>query len=200
MIIGLTGAIGSGKSTVSEMFSEAGFCTVDCDAISHSLDAEPSYVKAVREHFGDGVITVSGGTARVDRQTLARVVFSDENERKTLQNISYPIILGIVYSRAEASRALGLDTVIDAPMLFESELDRYCDVTIGVIADENVRRARAVARGGISEADIDARIKVQPENSFYIENCDYIIENNGTTCELKTELARLISMLGEKKI
>lgn len=196
MIIGLTGAIGSGKSTVAEMFSSAGFCTVDCDGISHSLDAEPSYVKAVRAHFGDGVITLAHGTPRIDRKTLAKVVFSDEKARKALQDISYPVILGIVYERAESARSLGLDTVIDAPTLFESGLDEFCDFTVGVIARDDIRRKRVIERGGISAEDIDMRIKIQPDDAFYRERCDFIIENNGTREELVSGFKHILTAIG----
>lgn len=197
MIIGLTGAIGSGKSTVAEMFSESGFCTVDCDGISHSLDAEPDYVSAVRAAFGDGVIKLTKQTPSVDRKTLALLVFSDEKALKKLQEISHPVILGIVYRRAESARALGLDTVIDAPLLFESGLDEFCDFTVGVIALPETRKQRVRERGGISDADIDARMKVQPNNDFYIKNCDFIIDNSGSLSELRAEFRRVLSAVGK---
>ena len=76
MVIGLTGAIGSGKSTVASLFSDAGFAIVDCDAISRGLDAEPKYTAAVRDAFGDGVVDMSGGTARIARKELAEIAFS----------------------------------------------------------------------------------------------------------------------------
>ena len=91
LIIGLTGAIGAGKSTVSAIFSDMGFSVIDCDAISHGLDVQPEYINAVRKEFGDGVIDISCGTARVSRKELAEIAFSSAEAKKRLEAIAHPI-------------------------------------------------------------------------------------------------------------
>lgn len=193
LIIGLTGAIGAGKSTVSAIFSDMGFSVIDCDAISHGLDVQPEYINAVRKEFGDGVIDISCGTARVSRKELAEIAFSSAEAKKRLEAITHPIILGVVYERINAAKAFGRDIVIDAPLLFEAGLDRACDVTVGVTASEEIRRERAIRRGGISAENIERRISLQPKSDYYVSKCDYIINNDGSENELKTKISAFIS-------
>lgn len=195
MTIGLTGAIGAGKSTVSAIFSDMGFSVIDCDAISHGLDVQPEYINAVRKEFGDGVIDINCGTERVSRKELAEIAFSSAEAKKRLEAIAHPIILGVVYERIDSARELGRDIVIDAPLLFESGLDRVCDVTVGVTASEKIRRERAIKRGGISAENIGMRISLQPKSDYYVSKCDYIIDNDGSENELKTEISNLISKI-----
>lgn len=197
MVIGLTGAIGSGKSTVSQLFSEAGFATVDCDAISRGLDAEPEYIDAVRKAFGDGVIDMTSGTARISRKELAEIAFSSLEDKKKIEKIAHPIILGIVYGRVDVAKKLKKDIVIDAPLLFESGLDKICDFTVGVITDERIRFERAMKRGGITEENLRRRIELQPKNEFYVSKCDYIIKNDGTEDDLRDAFGMLLSSVGK---
>ena len=197
MVIGLTGAIGSGKSTVSRLFSEAGFAIVDCDAISRGLDKSRKYINAVREAFGDGVIDMTGGEAKIDRKALAEIVFSSPEAKKKLEDIAHPMILDTVYRRVDAAREQKKDVVIDAPLLFEAGLDKICDVTVGVVADEKIRFERAMKRGGITEENLSRRIMLQPENEFYASKCNYIIENNGTADDLRVAFRKLLSSVGK---
>lgn len=193
MVIGLTGAIGSGKSTVSRLFFEAGFAIVDCDAISRGLDKSRKYINAVREAFGDGVIDMTGGEAKIDRKALAEIVFSSPEAKKKLEDIAHPMILDTVYRRVDAAREQKKDVVIDAPLLFETGLDKICDVTVGVVADEKIRFERAMKRGGITEENLSRRIMLQPKNAFYASKCNYIIENNGTADDLRVAFRKLLS-------
>jgi dephospho-CoA kinase len=197
VVIGLTGAIGSGKSTVASLFSDAGFAVVDCDAISRGLDAEPKYTAAVRDAFGDGVVDMSGGTARIARKELAEIVFSSAEAKKKIESIAHPIILEIVCERVDAAKRLKKDIVIDAPLLFESGLDDICDITVGVVTDEKLRFERAMKRGGITEDNLRRRMELQPKNEFYASRCDYIIENDGTADDLKVAFRRVLSAVGK---
>lgn len=197
MVIGLTGAIGSGKSTVSRLFSEAGFAIVDCDAISRGLDTSRKYINAVREAFGDGVIDMTGGEAKIDRKALAEIVFSSPEAKKKLEDIAHPMILDTVYRRVDAAREQKKDVVIDAPLLFESGLDDICDFTVGVVTDEKLRFERAMKRGGITEDNLRRRIELQPKNEFYASRCDYIIENDGTADDLRVAFRKLLSSVGK---
>lgn len=197
MVIGLTGAIGSGKSTVSRLFSEAGFAIVDCDAISRGLDKSRKYINAVREAFGDGVIDMTGGEAKIDRKALAEIVFSSPEAKKKLEDIAHPMILDTVYRTVAAAREQKKDVVIDAPLLFEAGLDKICDVTVGVVTDEKIRFERAMKRGGITEENLSRRIMLQPKNAFYVSKCNYIIENNGTADDLRVAFRKLLSSVGK---
>lgn len=197
MVIGLTGAIGSGKSTVSRLFSEAGFAIVDCDAISRGLDKSRKYINAVREAFGDGVIDMTGGEAKIDRKALAEIVFLSPEAKKKLEDIAHPMILDTVYRTVDAAREQKKDVVIDAPLLFEAGLDKICDVTVGVVADEKIRFERAMKRGGITEENLSRRIMLQPKNEFYASKCNYIIENNGTADDLRVAFRKLLSSVGK---
>lgn len=199
MVIGLTGAIGAGKSTVAQYFALAGYCVADCDAISRGINGDADYVAAVKKTFGSDAVVCSGKTEYVDREALARIVFADGEARKKLESISHPVILSKVRSEIIAAASQGKDTVVDAPLLFESGFDSECDVTIGVVASENVRVSRAVLRGGISRESIISRIAVQPKEEFYREKCDIIIENDGSEEELKAKFRQMIAHLAERR-
>lgn len=199
MVIGLTGAIGAGKSTVAQYFALAGYNVADCDAVSRGINGDEQYVAAVKKAFGRDAVTLSDGKEYVDRQALARIVFSESGARKKLESISHPMILERVRESINSAAKLGMDTVVDAPLLFESGFDAECDVTVGVVAEEDVRIGRAVLRGGISRESIIARIAVQPKTEFYREKCDIIIENNGSEAELKEKFEQTLALLAERR-
>ena len=188
MIIGLTGSSGSGKSTVARVFENAGYLIVDCDEISRNIDNDPYYKNAVRESFGD---VVFDGQGRIDRRALGNVVFSDAKKLELLTGISHPIIKSEVFRRIDRAEK----AVIDAPLLFESGLDKECDITIGVISKGDIRANRVAARDNLDIKDAMIRTSMQKNDDFYRENCVYIIENNGSIDELEKKVSDVLSGL-----
>ncbi|MBQ9511349.1 MAG: dephospho-CoA kinase [Clostridia bacterium] len=191
MIVGLTGAIGSGKSTVAGFFREHGFECIDCDAISHEINDKADYVAEIRDAFGEEYVKAGA----VDRAALARKVFYDAESLRTLTRISHRYILRITLERLERFTEEGKDVLIDAPLLFESELNKKCDITVSVTASKEDRLNRALTRGGIEKENIVARMNNQPPNEFYSQRSDFTIKNDGNVEKLRTETEELIRLL-----
>ena len=194
MKIGLTGSSGSGKSTVAAMFAALGYHIVDCDEISRSIDALPEYKAAVREKFGDVVFDKCGD---IDRRALGKLVFDDPALLSALTAISHPIIIARV--EKEIEKCGDGNVVIDAPLLFESGLDKICDTTVGVIANAKERARRVSRRDGIPEKDASRRASLQKSDDFYRKNCIFIIENDGTHDELEKSFHDVAAKLGSEK-
>ncbi|MBQ0125471.1 MAG: dephospho-CoA kinase [Clostridiales bacterium] len=190
MKVGLTGSSGSGKSTVAAMFANAGFYIIDCDKISKSIDTDEKYVSLLRQNFGDAAFDKSGN---VDRRALGNIVFGDAEKLKLLSSISHPIITKIIEKKLDEHV---LDNVIiDAPLLFESGADGFCDVTVGVVADEQTRAARVAKRDFLDDSSAKIRVSSQQNADFYKNNCTYVIENNGSVTDLEKSFEALLGKL-----
>lgn len=188
MVIGITGSIGAGKSSVSNIFRDRGFYVIDCDEVSHKIDDLKIYKNKLKKSFGSEVFT----NDKVDRKKLANLAFSSKENVKKLENISYPVILNEINKQKNKAIKMNMVCVYDAPTLFESGLNKDCNITIGVISKKDLRIERALKRGTLSKEDILNRIAIQPNDKFYIDNCTYIIENNGTFDNLEKEVDKLI--------
>lgn len=188
-IIGLTGGSGAGKTAVSASFVALGAGTVDADAVYRTLCAESrEMLDALQSVFGD-VLTPDG---RLDRPKLAKIVFSDAEKLKKLNDVTFPYIRKASEARfmelAESGHAIIL---YDAPTLYQTGADTFCDAVIGVIASRETRIRRIMARDGISEGAAAARIDSQPDAEFYRSRCAFVIENDGTTEELTAAAERV---------
>ena len=175
MLIGLTGHSGAGKSTVALLFAKAGYRVIDCDALVHSLYEDPRYAALIAATFGEQYC--ENGT--VNRKKLGALVFSDSDALRKLNQAVSPFIMSCVISHIERAKAEQIPTVLDAPLLFEYGLERYCDTVVGVIADTEVAVRRLCARDGKSEEEIRARLHSQHNETFFRTRCDHILENNG---------------------
>jgi len=190
MIAGITGRSGSGKSYVSTIFAQYGFTVIDLDAVSRNVTmADSACLKEITDSFGNGVLLADGS---LNRRALGEIVFNDEEKLKTLNTITHKYILEEMERIIAASDG---DILIDAPLLFEADLDKRCDATIGVIADDDILIKRISARDGISFETATARLAKQHSNDFFVKNCTYIIENNGTAEELDEKTKDLIHLL-----
>jgi len=176
-IIGVTGGSGSGKSTVANLFAEHGGVAIDADRVYHEmLDTCAPMQRDILARFP----TVRGEDGRVDRSRLAHIVFIDDNALGALNQITQPYIIEELERMfEECYRQNQPFVVLDVIRLFESSLSRVCDVTIGVIADEETRVKRITERDKISESRARDRIRAQQSNDYYKSKCDHIIENNG---------------------
>ena len=182
MIIGLTGGSGAGKSTVARFLEMYGFCIIDCDAISRTLDTDKDYVSAIEGAFGPAALRFSGGRKHVDRKALGALIFGKDAIPEgvaKINSISHPIILAKVHENIALAKAAGKSAVIDAPLLFETGLDKVCDVTIGVTAPIEARIARLCVRDGINADVAKRRFANQKDENFLKKNCTYIISNDG---------------------
>jgi dephospho-CoA kinase len=184
--IGLTGGIGSGKSTVSALLAERGAVIVDADRIAREV-VEPGTpgLAAVVAAFGDGVIGADGA---LDRPALAAVVFADPEARARLDGIVHPLVRARATELAAAAPA---DAVVvhDIPLLVETgQAGRY-ELVLVVRADPEVRVARLVQRG-LTEADARARIAAQATDEQRAAVADVVLDNSGTRAELAAQVDR----------
>lgn len=198
--IGLTGGIGSGKSTVAAMLAEAGFRVVDADKIARQIMEPGSPVLAkVAEEFGHDVLNKDG---TLDRAELARRAFVDKESTQRLNAITHPAI------RAESNRQfIQAETdgapvaVYDMPLLIELGLNKDMDLTVVVDVDAEERVKRLVTSRGLDEADARARIKRQIDDGARKAAADWVIDNNGPVENLVPQVERLIESVqaGPKK-
>jgi dephospho-CoA kinase len=184
--IGLTGGIGSGKSTVSALLAERGAQVVDADVLAREAVAPGSAgLAAIVADFGEGVLTADGA---LDRPALAAVVFGDPAARARLDGIVHPL----VRSRAvELIGAMPDDAVVvqDIPLLVETGQAGAFDLVLVVEADLETRVARLVQRG-LREADARARIAAQATDEQRRAVADVVLDNSGTPEELAAQVDR----------
>ena len=194
MVVGLTGQTGAGKSTVSKIFAEHGFEVINADQVARKVvEVGQPCLAEIAELFGNQVIN-SDGT--LDRRALGRIVFCNKTKLETLNSVIYPYItaeiLRMIQQFSDEGRKLIL---LDAPTLFESHSDDFCDIIISVLAEPEIRLKRITERDGISEADARNRMDSQLSAEFFISRSDYIIENNhsiGKVTEISREVAEKV--------
>lgn len=191
MLIGLTGMSGAGKSTVAALFEKKGFRVIDCDALVHSLYEDVRYVRLIADAFGEEYVRKGA----VDRKKLGALVFSDPQALKKLNDTVAPFILSAVTVRIQAAKAEELSTVLDAPLLFEYGLEKYCDSVIGVIVDIETAVKRLCVRDGRSEQELRARLYSQHDGMFFREHCDYVLENDGDEGTLSAALDLILEKI-----
>ncbi|MBA2283493.1 MAG: dephospho-CoA kinase [Actinomycetota bacterium] len=196
LLVGLTGGIGSGKSTVSAALAERGAVIVDADAITRSLQqpGEP-VLDAMVERFGPGILQ-SDGT--LDRPAVAAVVFADEAARKDLEAIVHPAVA--VRMMAVLAEHSGTDAIViyDVPLLVESGKQGYGAVIV-VDVDPEVAVARLIEHRGFTEDDARARIANQASREARRAVADVVVDNNGTIDELRAQVDDLWSWLEQRR-
>lgn len=191
-VIGITGGIGSGKSTVSNIIKNNNFPLIDCDEISRELTQKDNTVlDEIRRCFGDSVFDDNGNLLR---QELANIVFSDSSKKKILEDIVVTRIFEIVRDDLSKHRSLGTKLVfIDAPLLIETGLNRLCDICVLVTADIETRINRVEKRDGISRDRVLERISNQMPESEKKAVADELIDNSGSIEYLNNSIERLIN-------
>jgi dephospho-CoA kinase len=184
--IGLTGGIGSGKSSVSRLLGEHGAVIVDADAIAREVVAPGTQgLAAIVEAFGAAVLAADGS---LDRPRLAAVVFADPEARGTLDGIVHPLVRARA-RELEAAAPPGAVVVHDVPLLAETGQGSAYDVVVVVEADPDMRVARLVERGLTAE-DARARIAVQATDEERRAIADVVLDNSGTPEELAQQVER----------
>jgi len=190
--VGITGIIGSGKSTVSRDLAEAGFPVIDLDRVVKEVSDSPGVREDVRKTFGEGFVK-SDGAIDVDRMKMS--VFGNLTSLKTLENIIYPRLYGELVRRLAAEAEKGTKTVIiDGPLIFEKGMNRELTKTIVVSTDMEIIRKRLVLRGMVGE-DAERRIANQMPLSEKEKLADYIVYNNGTEEDLRNEMKFLLEKI-----
>ncbi len=180
LLVGLTGGIGSGKSTVSRMFRDLGCLIVDADLLAREVveRGEPAYAKIVAE-FGKQVLDDEG---QIDRKKLGALVFADLAKRKRLEGFTHPEIRQRQVGILAALMTEGFDRIVifDAALLVETGGARNVDRLVVVYADEATQLKRLMLRDDISEAEALQRLRSQMPLSLKVKQAHYVVDNSGT--------------------
>ncbi len=192
VLVGLTGGLGSGKSTVARMLAARGGKVIDADAISRELTkrGESGYRALVAE-LGEGILRADG---ELDRDALARLVFQDPEKRAWLNGLLHPMIMQRMADRLRQYEAeVDEDGIVlvDVPLLVEAGVDRLFRFVIVVIADPHEQVERVKRDRGMSEEEAWARIQAQATNEERISVAEFIIENRGTIDELEERVEEI---------
>lgn len=193
MIIGLTGSIASGKSTVSKMLEQKGYPIVDADIVARQV-VEPGTdtLKEIEKLFGSEVIKADGS---MDREKVAALIFTDPAQRKRLNDIIHPAIRTEMLRQKNEFIAAGHQTVVmDIPLLFESKLQHFVDKILVVSVTEENQLARLMERNGLNEKDARSRIASQLPMFVKEEGADAVIYNNGSVDEAARQLDKILKL------
>jgi dephospho-CoA kinase len=185
-LLGLTGGIGTGKSTVLEMLAKKGAATIDADAIVHGLYADDSTLRnALAREFGDTVIKEDN---TVDRKALAEIVFDSARERKRLEELIHPRVRRKI--KAELQQTQMPIIVVDIPLLYENWWQDEFDAVVVVNANDETRLARLVKRG-MTRIESRKRIDAQMPMVIKLRKANFVINNGGTRAETQRQVDRL---------
>jgi len=188
LLIGLTGGIGSGKSTVANIMGELGAIVFDADKLAReAVELGTRGYVAVTEVFGSDVLLPGG---EIDRPALARRVFANDIERRELEAVLHPEIFRMFEERIAPFRSGDGIVVFDAPLLIESGYDQKCDMVVLVEAPEEMR-VRRVIEFGRSEQDVRSRMAAQTSDEVKAFRSDAVIQNLGTLEELREQVEQL---------
>jgi dephospho-CoA kinase len=189
LVIGLTGGMGAGKSTVARLFAERGAHVVDADAIAREVvePGEPA-LTVIADEFGDEVLTADGA---LDRGAMAGIVFDDPERLRALEAITHPAIRRRIEARLAAHADARDDRVVvlDHPLLVETGMAEDLPVVVVVTAPEDVRVARLAAGRGIDPADARARMRNQTDDEQRREAATHVIVNDGGLDALERDVA-----------
>jgi len=187
--IGLTGGIAAGKSTALAAFERLGAATISSDAVVHELlDSEP-LLGRLTERWGKDVAP----EGRVDRNKIGGIVFADPDELGWLESQIHPLVGERIGAWLDSLPEDAGVAVVEVPLLFEGEMAPVFDTTVAVVTADEVRRARAEARGHTLVGEREARQLSQEEKA---ECAEHVIENDGTPEELEQRLSALVAKLG----
>ena len=186
-VLGITGGIGSGKTAVTDIFSELNIDVIDADIASRkAVEKGSSSLKEIEDHFGSEIILNDGN---LDRQKLREVIFDKEEEKDWLEKLLHPQILKIINSELAESRTSY--TILVSPLLFETGQYKLCSRTLLVDVEEKLQIARASKRDNVSEDQIKSIIEAQMPRSEKITLANDIVTNNGTLEDLRKEIISL---------
>lgn len=193
--VGITGGIGSGKSTVARIFELLGIPVYYADtAAKEIMHTDEALKMAVKEHFGTEIY---GPDGKLDRAALGKIVFNDKDKLELLNSIVHPAT--IRHSDEWANRQTSPYVIKEAALLFESGSFQYLDKIIGVFAPQPMRIERVMKRDHVTREEVLARINKQIDDNIKMRLCDYVIHNDEQQMVIPQVLAlhqQLISIYG----
>jgi len=195
LLVGLTGGLATGKSTVSDMLRALGCVVLDADVLAREV-VEPGQpaLATIAQEFGADVLQADG---TLDRKRLGAIVFADPERRRRLEAITHPAIRDRYLARLAELEAQGFEGVVvwDAPVMIESGGYKNMDRLVVVVTDDATQRARALARDG-DRADLERKIASQMPLVDKAALADYVIDNSGDRADTEAQVARVRCALG----
>ncbi|WP_445773742.1 dephospho-CoA kinase [Shewanella sp.] len=186
-VVGLTGGIASGKTTVANLFAEFGIELVDADVIAREVVAKGSAgLSAIVDHFGDEILLANG---QLDRATLRNKVFNNETQRLWLNNLLHPMIRQKMLDQVQASTSKYVIMVV--PLLFENQLDSLVSTTLVVDISPELQISRTMQRDGVSQQQVEHILASQMSRQQRIDKANHIIDNQGDIELLRSQVTRL---------
>lgn len=199
-VVGLTGGIGTGKSTAAAYLKKKGFVHIDADEIGRNITADGSPMLPVLNEifgpegaYGEKNVEILRSDGSLDRQALASLVFTDKGRKAQLDKVMFSAIIEEIDRQIgmiqESGNAMGI--LLDAPLLFEAGLDSRCDVVLLLVADEAVRIERVCKRDGVTPQEVRNRINSQMRDEEKRKYADVIVENSSTRDDLERKLEKI---------
>jgi dephospho-CoA kinase len=198
LLVGLTGGIGSGKSTVARLLEKRGAVVFDADLLAREAvePGTPGHA-AVIERFGADVLAPGG---ELDREALASIVFADPSARRDLEEIVHPEVRRLFAEGSEAYRDTDRVVVFSAPLLVETGMHTAFEILVVVSATVATQIERLMRQRGMSEASIRARIQAQAPLEDKAAVADFLVDNEGTLEELERQVERLWNDLSPRPV
>lgn len=187
-IIGLTGGSGAGKNTVCEIIQKKYKAKViDADKIAKNLQKKGSmYLNSIIDNFGADIVYKNG---ELNRKKLANIIYEDDKKREQLNELTFIYVVDEIKKKINKIKEELI--IINAPLLYESNLNQICDYVIAVISDEESRIERICKRDGTTKKEAKKRIAAQNTDEFFIENSDYIIYNQKDMKDLEKQIEKI---------
>ena len=198
MIIGLTGGIGTGKSTVSRKLRERGYPVIDLDVISREVIEYPEVINELVRNFGIEILESQNnisGKKSISRNKLRQTVFKEEKKVAVLNSIMHPPIIEEMRRQIKELRKDYKTVFVEVQLLFEAKLEKEFDLTVLVYADKKTQLERVLKRDGRKEEEVQQIINAQMDMTEKRRLSNYIIENNGDSEMLDLEIEKFIKKL-----
>ena len=199
MIVGLTGGIGTGKSTVSRKLRERGYPVIDLYVISREVIEYPEVIDELVRNFGIEILESQNnisGKKSISRNKLRQTVFKEEKKVSVLNSIMHPPIVKEMRRQIEKLRKNYKTVFVEVQLLFEAKLEKEFDIIVLVYADKKTQLERVLKRDGRKEEEVQQIINAQMDMTEKRRLSNYIIENNGDSEMLDLEIEKFIKKLG----
>jgi dephospho-CoA kinase len=188
MIIGLTGGIATGKSTVSSYLKKMGYKVIDTDEISSEIIENKVIIDNIIKEFGSGILSGK----KIDKKKLKKIIFEDEEKRKILNSIMHPEIISKVKLKIKEFSLNNELLIVDMPLLYEVSFENEVNKVIVVYLPFEIQLQRVMSRDNMDYNDSCNAIRSQMSLKEKVDKADYILDNSGTLEELKEKIYKLI--------
>ncbi|NLZ38902.1 MAG: dephospho-CoA kinase [Firmicutes bacterium] len=199
MIVGITGGIATGKSTVTALLAQKGAYLIDTDVLAREIvePGQAAYQK-ILQHFGRDILLHDG---QINRKKLGNMVFNDQEKRKLLEQITHPEIRRLMYKHLQTAKRQGVPiVVVEIPLLFETDFYKDVDLTVVVAAAAEQQLSRLMAREDLSKEQAQKRLAAQMPLEKKIKLADFVIDNGGTIAETKRQVEKLWQRLLQESV